>query len=41
MITLKVVKDILPVCDVKKSNGFLSVTGKMTTLGLFFVENKD
>ena len=41
MITLKVIKVISPVCDVKNSNSVLSVSGKLTTLGLFFVENKD
>ena len=47
MITLKTGKAIYPVCDVKNSNLPLtdemlsSVSGKWTTLGLFFVENKD
>ena len=36
MITLKVIKAILPVYDVKNSG-----SGKLPTLGLFFVENKD
>ena len=40
MITLKIGKAICPVCDVKSSNSVLSVSGKFTTLGLFFVENK-
>ena len=42
MITLKTAKVISPVCDVKNSNGaFSSVGGKLTTLGLFFIENND
>ena len=41
MITLKIEKTICPVCDVKNSNSVSSVSGKLTTLGLFFVENKD
>ena len=40
MITLKIGKTIFPVCDVKNSNR-ASVSGKLTTLGLFFVEDKD
>ena len=40
MITLKTGKAICPVCDVKNSNSVSSVSGKLTTLGLFFVENK-
>ena len=40
MITLKIVKAIWPVCDVKNSNR-ASVSAKLTTLGLYFVENKD
>ena len=42
MITLKIGKAICPVCDVKNSKqSVLSVSGKLTTLWLFFVENKD
>ena len=42
MITLKIGKAICPVCDVKNSKqSVLSLSGKLTTLGLFFVENKD
>ena len=41
MIMLKIIKAISPVCDVKNSNSVSSVTGKLTTLRLFFVENKD
>ena len=41
MITLKIGKDICPVCDVKNSNRVASVSAKLTTLGLFFVENKN
>ena len=42
MITLKIIKAISPVCDVKNSNGaFFSASGKLATLGLFFIENKD
>ena len=40
MITLKTGKAICPVCDVKNSNSISSVSDKLTTLGLFFVENK-
>ena len=41
MITLKIGKAICPVCDVKNSNSVSSVSGKLTTLGLFFAANKD
>ena len=42
MITLKTAKVISLVCDVKNSNvAFLSVSDKLSTLGLFFVENND
>ena len=41
MIMLKIIKSILPVCDVRNSNSILSESGKLTTLRLFFVENKD
>ena len=41
MITLKFGKAIYPVCDVKNSNSVSSVSGKLTTLGHFFVESKD
>ena len=41
MLTLKIIKAISPVCDVKNPNSVLSVSDKLTTLGLFFVENKD
>ena len=41
MITLVPNSTISPVCDVKNSNSFLSVSGKLATLGLFFVKNKD
>ena len=41
MIILKIVKAICPVFDVKNSNSVSSVSGKLTILGLFFVENKD
>ena len=41
MITLKIGRAISPVCDIKNSNSISSVSGKMATLGLFFVENKD
>ena len=41
MITLKIGKAIYPVCDVKNSNSVSSVSGKLTTLGHFFVESKD
>ena len=41
MITLKLGKAISPVCDVKNTNSVSSVSGKLTTLVLFFVENKD
>ena len=40
MLMLKIIKVFSPVCDVKISNS-LSVSGKLRTLGLFFVENKD
>ena len=40
MITLKIGKAICPVCDVKNSNR-ASVSGKLTTLGFFLVEDKD
>ena len=39
MIALKIGEAICPVCDVKNTKRALS--GKLTTLGLFFVENKD
>ena len=35
MIMLKITKANSPVCDVK------NLSGNLTTLGLFFVENKD
>ena len=41
MITLKIGKSICPGCDVKNSNMVLLLSGKLTTLGLFFVEDKD
>ena len=41
MISLKIGKAICPVCPVKNSNSVSSVSGKLTTLGLFLVENKD
>ena len=42
MITLKVGKAIYPVCDIKKLKQSVSlVSGKLTNLGLFFVEDKD
>ena len=41
MITLKTGKAISPVCDVKNSKSVSSVSGKLATLGLLFVENKD
>ena len=40
MISLKIGRAICPVCDIKNSS-VLWVSGKLTTLGLFFVENKD
>ena len=40
MITLKIIKAILPICDVINSKKILSVSEKLTTLGLFFAENK-
>ena len=41
MIGLKNENAISPVCDDKKPNSVLSVSGKLTTLGIFFVESKD
>ena len=42
MITLKIGKAICPVCDLKKLKQSVSwVSGKLTILGLFFVEDKD
>ena len=41
MISLKIGKAIGPVCPVKNSNSVSSVSGKLTPLGLLFVENKD
>ena len=41
MIALKIGKTICPVCDVKNSNSVSLVSGKSTTLGHFFVENKE
>ena len=41
MITLKIGKAVCPVCDVKNSNSVSLGSGKLTTLGLLFVENKD
>ena len=40
MITLKIRKAICPACD-SKSQTERFVSGKLTALGLFFVENKD
>ena len=37
MITLKIIKANSPVCDIENSNSVSSVSGKLTTLGLFFV----
>ena len=36
MVTLKIIKAILPVCDVKNQNRVSLVSGKLTTLGLSF-----
>ena len=41
MITLRNKKAMVPVCKVKNKQSFLSVSWKLTTLGLIFVENKD
>ena len=41
MITLKIGRAICPVSDVKNSKTVLSINCKLTTLGLFFDENKD
>ena len=42
MTTLKIQKAISSVCDVKKvKQSISSVSGKLTTLALFFVENED
>ena len=39
MITLKIIKTILPTCDI--NSNFSSIIGKLITLGLFFVENEN
>ena len=41
MITLKNGNAISPACDAKNSNSISSISGKLTTLGLIFVESKD
>ena len=41
MITLKFIKAVFPVCDVKNlKQSFSSVSGKLTTLGLFLLKIK-
>ena len=41
MIALKNENTVPPVCDDKKPNSVSSISGKLATLGIFFVEIKD